>query len=208
MTQSTPLAPPSRALGPGPGWWITALLAIGVAGASFRYLAGGELMMPPPLKPNFLGHPLAFYIHIAAGTTALALGPWQFLAGWRRRAPGVHRLMGATYVAACTVGGLAGMLMAPGSNGGLVAATGFFSLAVLWLWTTGAALAAILRHDVAAHHRWMRRSFALTLAGVTLRLYLPVAFAGFGNFSQVYAVIAWACWVPNLIVAEWINRRG
>ncbi len=184
-----------------------AVSAVLIAGASFRYLAGGQMMIPPPLKPNFMDHAWAFYVHIAAGTTALAVGPWQFLAGWRRRAPVAHRLMGLTYVAACTVGGLAGMVIAPTSNGGPLAALGFFSLAVLWLLTTGVALASILRHDVTAHHRWMCRSFALTLAGVTLRVYLPLAVMDLSHFSQVYAVIAWACWVPNLIVVEWLNRR-
>jgi uncharacterized membrane protein len=184
-----------------------AVSAVLIAGASFRYLAGGEMMIPPSLKSNFMGHPLAFYVHIAAGTTALAVGPWQFLAGWRRRAPGLHRMMGMTYVAACTVGGLAGMAIAPTSNGGPLAASGFFTLAVLWLVTTGTAFISILRHDVAAHHRWMRRSFALTLAGVTLRVYLPLALVDASQFLQVYAVIAWACWVPNLIIVEWMNRR-
>ena len=99
-----------------------AVSAVLIAGASFRYLAGGQMMIPPPLKPNFMDHAWAFYVHIAAGTTALAVGPWQFLAGWRRRAPVAHRLMGLTYVAACTVGGLAGMVIAPTSNGGPLAA--------------------------------------------------------------------------------------
>ena len=189
------------------GFWIPmTLLALGVAGASFRYLAGGETMIPPPLKPNFMGHPWAFYVHIAAATTALAVGPWQFLPGWRRRAPGLHRMTGVTYVAACVLGGLAGMVMAPSSNGGPLAASGFFTLALVWLATTGAAVGAILRGDVAAHHRWMRLSFALTLAGVTLRLYLPLALMDLTRFSQVYAVIAWACWVPNLLAALGINQ--
>ena len=50
----------------------------------------------------------------------------------------------------------------------------------------------------------MVRSYALTLAAVTLRFYLPASLANGLPFEAVYAVIAWACWVPNLIVAEWL----
>jgi len=184
------------------GWLLVVLLSSLIGMASMRYLAGGALMAPPPLKPNFLAHPLGFYVHIGAGTTALLIGPWQFLASLRRRAPGVHRVMGTIYVLACLAGGVAALLIAPGSNGGWVAASGFMTLAVLWLLTTGMAISAILDRRVADHRRWMRRSFALTLAGVTLRLYLPLAFVGAVPFATAYAAIAWICWVPNLWLAD------
>jgi uncharacterized membrane protein YozB (DUF420 family) len=66
---------------------------------------------------------------------------------------------------------------------------------------------AITRGDRAAHRRWMYRSYALTFAGVTLRLYLPVAIFGPYGFAAAYAVIAWLCWAPNLFVAEWLLGR-
>ena len=50
----------------------------------------------------------------------------------------------------------------------------------------------------------MLRSYALTLAAVTLRLYMPAfAIAGVG-FDAAYPLIAWLCWVPNLVVVEWL----
>jgi hypothetical protein len=60
----------------------------------------------------------------------------------------------------------------------------------------------------------MIRSFALTLAAVTLRLYLPAAIV-MGKFQLIpddfvssYQVIAWIAWVPNLVIAEiWIAMR-
>ena len=61
----------------------------------------------------------------------------------------------------------------------------------------------MLNRDFAAHERWMIRSFALTLAAVTLRIYLPIGVTlNNGEFTFPYTIIAWACWVPNLIVAE------
>jgi hypothetical protein len=53
----------------------------------------------------------------------------------------------------------------------------------------------------------MRLSFALTFAGVTLRVMLPFALIDLTRFSEVYAAISWLCWAPNLVVAEAINRR-
>jgi hypothetical protein len=52
------------------------------------------------------------------------------------------------------------------------------------------------------------RSFALLLAAVSLRLQLPALFAIFGgDETMVFAVVGWSCWVPNLLVVEWMIRR-
>jgi hypothetical protein len=50
----------------------------------------------------------------------------------------------------------------------------------------------------------MTRNFALTFAAVMLRLYLPIAVAAGADFELAYAIIAWLCWVPNLLVADWL----
>jgi len=189
--------------GAGRGRWLLMVTLASLVGlASTRYFAGGAMMIPPPLKPNFLAHSAYFYVHIAAASTALVIGPWQFLGMLRRSHIRVHRIMGIVYALACLIGGLAALPIAAGSNGGKVAAAGFLTLALLWLWTTGRAVLAILLGDIRAHRSWMIRSFALTLAGVTLRLYLPLALLGPLEFSVAYAGIAWLCWLPNLILAE------
>jgi hypothetical protein len=53
----------------------------------------------------------------------------------------------------------------------------------------------------------MTRNYALAFAAVTLRLYVPLSIAAGGEFEQVYAPIAWLCWVPNLLAAEFLVRR-
>ncbi len=204
LVSSLPAAPKARQS--RLGWIVVVLLASLVSLASSRYLTGGAMMVPPPLKPNFIGHPVVFYVHIGAASTALLIGPWQFLDVLRRTYTTIHRLTGMVYVGACVVGGLAALPIALGSNGGLVAAAGFLTLAALWLWTTARAVAAIVAGDIPAHRRWMVRSFALTLAGVTLRLYLPVAVMGPFGFHNTYAAIAWLCWVPNLLLADQLAR--
>ena len=52
----------------------------------------------------------------------------------------------------------------------------------------------------------MIRSFALTFAAVTLRLYIPASQMAGIPFDTAYPVIAWLCWVPNLLVAELFVR--
>jgi len=52
----------------------------------------------------------------------------------------------------------------------------------------------------------MIRSFALTFAAVMLRIILPLELASGVPFSTAYKIVSWACWVPNLVVAEWFVR--
>ena len=51
----------------------------------------------------------------------------------------------------------------------------------------------------------MTRSYALILAAVTLRVYVAPLEGAFGEHDG-YAIVAWACWVPNLVFAEWFIR--
>jgi len=84
---------------------------------------------------------------------------------------------------------------------------GFACLALGWLYTGLRAYLAIRAHDIVSHRRWMVRNFALTFGAVTLRLWLPASMAFGIAFELAYPVIAWLCWVPNLLVAELCNRQ-
>jgi hypothetical protein len=46
------------------------------------------------------------------------------------------------------------------------------------------------------------RSYALTLAAVTLRIYLPLSHALEIGFEDAYRLVSWLCWVPNLVIVE------
>jgi hypothetical protein len=50
-------------------------------------------------------------------------------------------------------------------------------------------------------------SYAACFAAVTLRLWLPLLVIGFGDFIKAYTVVAWLCWVPNILVAYLIVRK-
>lgn len=198
------------------GWLIFLILATGVAGYAFAFFTG---LTTPPLDESTTGvltqlrdRPLWFFMHIGGGGLALALAPWQFASPLRNRWPLIHRFMGRLYVLAIMVGGSGGLVMASRSDAGPIAQVGFGLLAILWLTTTSVAFILAWRRKIAAHRRWMIRSTALTLAAVTLRIYIPFSMMvlnpRFGiEFETAYIAIAWACWVPNLLIAELYLRR-
>jgi len=159
-------------------------------------------LVHPALRATFALHRVGIYTHVLASVVALALGPFQFSERLRARRVSWHRWSGRLYLTGVLMGGLAGLFMATHAFGGMVARAGFACLAVAWLWTGRRAWAAIRARDIDAHRRWMIRNFALTFAAVTLRLWLPSLAAAGVAFERAYPVIAWVCWVPNLLVAE------
>ena len=185
-------------------------LALGVAAyAVFAYgfLPLGSLVHPD-MKVNFNAHAVGIYTHVFASVVALALGPFQFSHWLRRTRPRLHRHLGRTYLGVgVLLGGLSGLYMSAFAFGGLVAKMGFACLAVAWLFTGLRAYQAIRRGDVQAHRRWVVRNVSLTLAAVSLRIYLPASMMSGLAFELAYPVIAWLCWVPNLLVAEFVFAR-
>ncbi|MEO1035854.1 MAG: DUF2306 domain-containing protein [Pseudomonadota bacterium] len=185
------------------GWYTMTLLAIAVSAYAIVIVA------VPGMRNEFLvalfaESAFSAYAHLIGGAIALAIGPFQLSSRIRNRHLSVHRLLGRIYVGAILVGGSAGLSLAISATGGLPAKFGFGMMAVVWLITTVMALINIRNRRIAEHQAWMIRSFAVTLAAVTLRFYLPISIASGNEFIAVYPVIAWLCWVPNLIIAEWL----
>jgi uncharacterized membrane protein len=188
-------------------WALLALLCLGIVAYSARYL-----LHPPQTPAQALGNPLGvpwLFIHVGGSIIALALGSLQFLPVLRRTAGPPHRWIGRVYVAGCLIGGAAGLILAPGSHAGPIASAGFGSLAVLWIAMTLLGWRAAVQGRFDKHRRWMIRSWALTLAAVTLRLYLPLVMILDLPFLPWYRAISFLAWVPNLIAAElWLRRSG
>jgi uncharacterized membrane protein len=182
--------------------------AIAVGLASYRYLVPGAPAAAPPILANAFTRYGVLTVHAGFAATALILGPFQFLARLRAARPRVHRWIGRSYVVCCLCGGAAGLVLAFGARTGPVSSAGFGLLAVAWLTTTSLGWRAALGRDFTRHRRWMIRSYALTFAAVTLRLYLPFAFVSPFGYDDCYRAISFLCWVPNLALAEaWLRRR-
>lgn len=184
------------------------LLALGIA-----TYAGANLFIPG-FRPVFVQNlyvraPTATFLHLSGGLIALVVGAFQVNSGLRTQYLSLHRVLGRIYVVAVLVGGVAGLVLAVGSFGGLAAHFGFGLLAVCWIVTTLTAYGHIRAGNVAAHRAWMLRSYALTLAGVSLRVYLGISELAGVAFADFYPAVAWLCWVPNLLIVEWaVLTRG
>lgn len=163
----------------------------------------------PDMRLAFAANSTAIKIHVFSAVLALLLGPLQFSAGIRRKHTSIHRWSGRLYLGVgVLVGGLAGLYIAQYAHGGVVSQLGFSLLAVLWLYTGWRAYLSVRAGAIAQHRIWMVRNFALTLAAVTLRLYVPASMLAGIEFAVAYQAIAWLCWVPNLLVAEWRYVRA
>jgi len=181
-------------------------LSLGIA--TYAVVGYGVLRMGVPggegQLPSISASPIGIHGHIAAAAIALALGPFQFSTRLRRSFQNVHRWSGRVYLVCVLVGGLFGLYVSQFAAGGVVARSGFAALAICWLYSAARAFFAIRHGAIQKHRKWMVRNFALTFAAVTLRIYLPLSGAAGIEFATAYPIIAWLCWVPNLLIAEWV----
>lgn len=182
---------------------IVLMIVLSAAIAAYAFLFQAGAAGDSTFHLRFAGMPLAAAAHVLGSGVALLIGGFQFLPGLRARRPRLHRATGRVYLIAVLIGGLGGATLALSADGGLVARVGFATLAVVWLISGWQAFRAIRRGDIASHRRWMMRNFALTFAAVTLRIYLGLGQAAGIPFDELYRLVAWLCWVPNLLVAEW-----
>jgi uncharacterized membrane protein len=192
------------------GYFLLFFLSLSIATyaiAVYGFLPLGTATHPD-LRVTFEAHSFGIYVHIFAAVVALAIGPFQFSSRLRTKHTKLHRWLGRLYLGIGVLfGGLAGLYMSTYATGGVVARLGFASLALAWLYTGLRAFLSIRARDIASHRRWMTRNFALTFAAVTLRLYLPASMVAGVAFELAYPIIAWLCWVPNIVAAELLVSR-
>lgn len=186
-------------------WGLAAFLSVGVAIYAFAVVPLGGSPGPQVLA-NVFAKPW-LVVHVIGAGTALLLVAFQFLPAIRRRRA-IHRWIGRIYASACILGGSAGLVVAVGTTAGPIAAAGFGLLGVIWIYVTGQGWMTARARRFDEHRAWMIRSFALTFAAVTLRIYMPMSMMLHLDMDQAYRAIAWLAWVPNLVVAELYLRRG
>jgi len=184
---------------------LGALLSASIAVVSYRYLVPGVAPSDFIAANGFVMPWLP--VHAVAAATALLLAPLQFWSRLRARRPTLHRWLGRLYVSASLIGAVTGFILALGASTGLISTAGFSSLAVVWGAATARAWRLAVRRNFVVHREWMIRSFALTFAAVTLRVYLPfIQFLPI-EFADAYRAISFLCWVPNLGLAEVYLRQ-
>lgn len=154
--------------------------------------------------PNFAP---SLLVHIIFGMTALILGPFQFIKAFRTKYPRTHRTMGKRYLISIVIAASASLYMSVNKiifgEKAIAYGFGLFMLAAVWLLTSGMAYWAVRSRNFVQHREWMVRSFVVTCAFVTFRLFARMLTDGFGiNDGVASEIMAWACWAVPLIVTE------
>ncbi|SNZ01633.1 DUF2306 domain-containing protein [Flagellimonas pacifica] len=194
-------------------WFVFAFLAIMVGFYPLMYVFAAEQSgllqgKAAELLASKIWN-IGFYGHISFGGLALLTGWSQFSKKLRSRRLNLHRNLGKIYILSVLVSGVSGIYIGFFATGGIIPAAGFISLGTIWLYTTLRAYKAIRSKDLQLHQGMMIYSYAACFAAVTLRIWLPFLTIAFGEFLVAYKIVAWLCWVPNIIFAYfWVKRKG
>lgn len=150
-----------------------------------------------------------FYIHVYSAIFVLLAGFTQFNPKILSKYPKIHRLLGYLYAGVVLIlAAPSGIFIGCFANGGLMAKTSFVILGVLWFWFTFKAVQLIINRKIKVHKKMMYRSFALATSAITLRLWKVILVYLFHPAPMdVYQIIAWLGWIPNLLIAEWLIKR-
>jgi uncharacterized membrane protein len=146
----------------------------------------------------------AYYAHVLAAGVILLIGILQIHPTWGLRWRQLHKTIGRIYV-----GGIlffaapGGLIMSFFINRGPWVLSSFLLQCGLWFVCTYLAYYYIRNGNVQLHRQWMLRSYALTLAAITLRVYVFFSSWSFDlAHPAAYATIAWLSWVLNLFLCE------
>ncbi|HXH82751.1 MAG TPA: DUF2306 domain-containing protein [Candidatus Tectomicrobia bacterium] len=186
-------------------WRLTITLAlVAVVAAGFLVAFAVPYVVPDAARAAFYASRRGWLLlHIAAGAAALLAGPVQLWLGLAGRHLALHRQLGRAYASSVAVGAVAALYLAFHTTFGWVFGMGLTGLAIAWIVTTGLAVAAIRRGQVHQHREWMIRSYVVTFAFVTFRLFVGVLqAAGVGTQLEQFAAASWFCWAVPLLVTE------
>lgn len=152
----------------------------------------------------------AYYGHVFAAGIVLLIGLLQVHPQWGLRWRKLHRALGKLYVAGILFfSAPGGLIMSFFIGRGPWVLTSFLLQCSAWFLCTYLAYHHIRKRNIQAHRQWMLRSYALTLAAITLRVYVFLSSWSVDLGQPIaYATIAWLSWIPNLIVCEAYIRLG
>jgi hypothetical protein len=185
---------------------LAAIAFIVLAAFPYHWMLSSREAAEHALSPNQISYwPRRGWLltHIAGGLVALLAGPVQLWLGLSDRRMDLHRKLGLLYIGGMTVGSIGAIGLAFKTDGGFVFGAGLFFLAVAWITTTAFAYVAIRKGLVDQHREWTIRSYVVTFAFVTFRLFQGVMqSAGIGTVQQEIDIMSWACWALPLLITE------
>lgn len=165
------------------------------------FLQGREATFAGAYRP-------AFYVHIFSGPVVLLNGLVLLSESVRRRAGGLHRVLGRVQVVVLLLLVLpSSVVMSRHAFGGWPAGLSFLLLSAA---TAGCAVAGVVharRRRYDRHRRWMLRCYVLICSAVVLRLISGTAgLIGVSSPEGAYVVAAWSSWLLPLAVYEIMER--
>jgi uncharacterized membrane protein len=117
---------------------------------------------------------IAMYIHIMTAALPLVIGPFLFVKKWRNRNLELHRNFGKIYVIMILISSVVGIYLSFYAHGGFLAKLGFLLLSLAWIYTTFKAFKYIRNKQQVLHEEWMYRSYAVTFAALTFRVWSAI----------------------------------
>ena len=153
--------------------------------------------------------------HLAGGTLALLIGPWQMSTRFRNRYMRLHRNLGKVYIAAIIIASLCGFYMA-----GTIAlevnvawSLSLIFLAFPWLVTVLMAYRSVRLKRIQQHREWMIRSYMVTFGFVAFRFLENNAWVEsiMPEFGERGPTVAWFAWAVPLFITEIVlqwNKKG
>jgi Predicted membrane protein (DUF2306) len=147
---------------------------------------------------------IAFYLHITSSLVVMGMGIFQFFPVILRKFPRFHRNMGKLYIGLILLlAAPSGLVLAFYANGGLAAKVGFSIQCFVWWFTTYFAFMEIKQGNISKHIDMMLRSYAVTLAAMSLRLESYIMYYVFETKPiETYLTVTWLSWVGNLLIIE------
>lgn len=187
-----------------PRWALATLWGVTIAGIVFVAFVALPYFNPATLQSSrYWPRRWWLLVHVATGIVALLSGPVQLWLGLTERRVDLHRRLGVIYIASVVTSSLAAYYLAFNTDLGFVFGAGLTSLATAWLLTTGLAVFAIRRHFYEQHKEWMIRSYVVTTAFITFRLFFKLfELGGVPSPSARAAAMAWFCWAVPLLFTE------
>ena len=117
-------------------------------------------------------------MHIVFGMIALLLGPFQFFPSIRKKYVKTHHTIGKIYLCAILLAGSASLYLAVAKilavDHAPTFGIGLMGLALAWFLTAGMAYWSVRHKNFVQHREWMVRSYVVTTAFASFRLFFKV----------------------------------
>lgn len=158
-------------------------------------------------KQDMIGNTIwltAFYLHLGFGAIVTIIAIPLFFSKLIPFKALLHKRLGKIYIGSILfVSGPTGLYLAFFAEGGKFATIGFVFMAMAWMIPTYVSFERIIKGDIQGHYNWMIRSYCMTLSGVTLRLFSPLASRYFEmDYDSAFIASAYVPWILNLIIGE------